>query len=75
MAMLSNSAEVPEQMTSEKILASPIFLPGPPGVPGPPGKTFKIIKPVHVCMRTLVWLVCVYSSVVLNKITGLDEKL
>ncbi|CAM9153638.1 unnamed protein product, partial [Lampetra planeri] len=37
MSMLSNSADVPEQMTSEKILPSPIFLTGPPGVPGPPG--------------------------------------
>uniref|UniRef100_A0A3Q3VKY1 EGF-like domain-containing protein n=1 Tax=Mola mola TaxID=94237 RepID=A0A3Q3VKY1_MOLML len=38
MAKLSNSADVPEQMTSEKILMSPIYLPGPQGVPGPPGK-------------------------------------
>ncbi|XP_068191415.1 collagen and calcium-binding EGF domain-containing protein 1 isoform X2 [Antennarius striatus] len=37
MAVLSNSADVPEQMTSEKLLTSPVFLPGPPGVPGPPG--------------------------------------
>ncbi|XP_074546674.1 collagen and calcium-binding EGF domain-containing protein 1 isoform X2 [Halichoeres trimaculatus] len=37
MAMLSNSAHVPEQMTSEKILTSTIFLPGPPGDPGPVG--------------------------------------
>lgn len=41
MAMLSNSADVPEQMTSEKILTSPVFLTGPPGLPGPPGKTCK----------------------------------
>ncbi|KAF3849188.1 hypothetical protein F7725_015685 [Dissostichus mawsoni] len=31
MAVLSNSADIPEQMTSEKIGTSPIFLPGPPG--------------------------------------------
>ncbi|KAK1884490.1 Collagen and calcium-binding EGF domain containing protein 1 [Dissostichus eleginoides] len=37
MAVLSNSADIPEQMTSEKIGTSPIFLPGPPGFPGPPG--------------------------------------
>ncbi|XP_055369471.1 collagen and calcium-binding EGF domain-containing protein 1 isoform X2 [Betta splendens] len=37
MAVLSNIADVPEQMTSEKILTSPIFLPGPPGLPGPSG--------------------------------------
>ncbi|XP_069026478.1 collagen and calcium-binding EGF domain-containing protein 1 isoform X1 [Embiotoca jacksoni] len=37
MSVLSNSAEVPEQMTSEKILTSTMFLPGPPGSPGPPG--------------------------------------
>uniref|UniRef100_A0A672ZQS0 Collagen and calcium-binding EGF domain-containing protein 1-like n=1 Tax=Sphaeramia orbicularis TaxID=375764 RepID=A0A672ZQS0_9TELE len=37
MAVLSNSADVPEQMTSEKILTSPLFLPGPPGLPGLPG--------------------------------------
>ncbi|XP_058474143.1 collagen and calcium-binding EGF domain-containing protein 1 isoform X1 [Solea solea] len=35
MAMLSNSADVPEQMTSEKMPA--MFLPGPPGLPGPLG--------------------------------------
>ncbi|KAI4816388.1 hypothetical protein KUCAC02_008715 [Chaenocephalus aceratus] len=38
MAVLSNSADIPEQMTSEKIGTSPIFLPGPPGFPGPPGE-------------------------------------
>ncbi|XP_012724398.2 collagen and calcium-binding EGF domain-containing protein 1 isoform X2 [Fundulus heteroclitus] len=39
MALLSNSADVPVQMTSENILTSPVFLPGPPGSPGPPGDT------------------------------------
>lgn len=38
MALLSNSAGIPEQMTSEKLL-SPMSLPGPPGSPGLPGKT------------------------------------
>ncbi|KAK5901030.1 hypothetical protein CgunFtcFv8_025941 [Champsocephalus gunnari] len=38
MAVLSNSADIPEQMTSKKIGTSPIFLPGPPGFPGPPGE-------------------------------------
>lgn len=38
MALLSNSAGILEQMTSEKLL-SPMSLPGPPGSPGPPGKT------------------------------------
>lgn len=38
MALLSNSAGIPEQMTSEKPL-SPMSLPGPPGSPGLPGKT------------------------------------
>uniref|UniRef100_A0AAX7SMC6 EGF-like domain-containing protein n=1 Tax=Astatotilapia calliptera TaxID=8154 RepID=A0AAX7SMC6_ASTCA len=36
MALLSNSAGIPEQMTSEKLL-SPMSLPGPPGSPGLPG--------------------------------------
>ncbi|XP_053706616.1 collagen and calcium-binding EGF domain-containing protein 1 isoform X1 [Synchiropus splendidus] len=36
MSMLSNSADVPEQMTSEKIL-TPFILMGPPGPPGAPG--------------------------------------
>lgn len=38
MAMLSNSADIPEQMTNDKILTSTIFIPGSPGLPGPPGK-------------------------------------
>ncbi|XP_014880349.1 collagen and calcium-binding EGF domain-containing protein 1-like isoform X1 [Poecilia latipinna] len=37
MALLSNSADVPVQMMNEKIMTSPVFLPGPPGSPGPPG--------------------------------------
>uniref|UniRef100_A0A3P9HR31 Collagen and calcium binding EGF domains 1 n=1 Tax=Oryzias latipes TaxID=8090 RepID=A0A3P9HR31_ORYLA len=37
MALLSNSADVPVQMTEDKTLTSPIYLPGPPGSPGPPG--------------------------------------
>lgn len=39
MALLSNSADVPVRMTSEKIMSSPLFLQGPPGSPGPPGDT------------------------------------
>ncbi|XP_024859814.1 collagen and calcium-binding EGF domain-containing protein 1 isoform X2 [Kryptolebias marmoratus] len=39
MALLSNSADVPVQMTSEKTLTSSVFLPGPPGSPGLPGET------------------------------------
>ncbi|XP_047227968.1 collagen and calcium-binding EGF domain-containing protein 1 isoform X1 [Girardinichthys multiradiatus] len=45
MALLSNSADVPVQMTSEKILTSPIFLPGPPGSPGPPGDSGPVGPP------------------------------
>lgn len=37
MAVLSNSADVPEQMTRDKTVASPLFSAGPPGLPGPPG--------------------------------------
>lgn len=40
-ALLSNSADVPVQMTNEKILTLPLFLPGPRGSPGPPGKTYR----------------------------------
>ncbi|KAM6902256.1 collagen and calcium-binding EGF domain-containing protein 1 isoform 3-T3 [Xenentodon cancila] len=36
-ALLSNSADIPLQKTEEKILTSPIYLPGPPGSPGLPG--------------------------------------
>ncbi|XP_037547823.1 collagen and calcium-binding EGF domain-containing protein 1 [Nematolebias whitei] len=39
MALLSNSADIPVQMTNENILTSPVFLPGPSGSPGPPGDT------------------------------------
>ncbi|KAF7217293.1 collagen and calcium-binding EGF domain-containing protein 1 isoform X1 [Nothobranchius furzeri] len=38
MALLSNSADVPVQMTNEKV-TSPVYIPGPPGSPGPPGDT------------------------------------
>lgn len=38
MAMLSNMAEIPEQMTNVKDLTSPVFVSGPPGLPGPPGE-------------------------------------
>ncbi|KAJ0013029.1 hypothetical protein NQD34_017363 [Periophthalmus magnuspinnatus] len=37
MAVLSNSAEIPEQMTSQKVRGSPLFIPGPLGPPGEPG--------------------------------------
>lgn len=46
MALLSNSAGIPEQMTSEKLL-SPMSLPGPPGSPGPPGKTASVSTQEH----------------------------
>ncbi|XP_061589251.1 collagen and calcium-binding EGF domain-containing protein 1 isoform X1 [Cololabis saira] len=36
-ALLSNSADIPMQKTEERILTSPIYLPGPPGSPGLPG--------------------------------------
>ncbi|KAM8827874.1 collagen and calcium-binding EGF domain-containing protein 1 isoform 2-T2 [Spinachia spinachia] len=36
MALLSNSADVPQQSTSKKILTPPMFLPGRTGLPGPP---------------------------------------
>ncbi|XP_028318745.1 collagen and calcium-binding EGF domain-containing protein 1 isoform X2 [Gouania willdenowi] len=37
MALLSNNADIPEHITNEKVLTSPIFLQGAPGSPGPPG--------------------------------------
>ncbi|KAK7896530.1 hypothetical protein WMY93_021855 [Mugilogobius chulae] len=37
MAVLSNSAEIPEQITNQKVWASSLFTPGPPGPPGSPG--------------------------------------
>ncbi|XP_054908698.1 collagen and calcium-binding EGF domain-containing protein 1 isoform X2 [Poeciliopsis prolifica] len=45
MALLSNSADVPVQMTNEKIMTSSVFLPGPPGSPGPPGDTGPVGPP------------------------------
>ncbi|XP_010900162.2 collagen and calcium-binding EGF domain-containing protein 1 isoform X1 [Esox lucius] len=36
-ALLPNNADFTKQMTSEKMLTSHSFLPGPPGPPGPPG--------------------------------------
>ncbi|XP_076027902.1 collagen and calcium-binding EGF domain-containing protein 1 isoform X2 [Genypterus blacodes] len=36
-AMFSNNAEIPEQMTNEKTLTPHTFVPCPPGIPGPPG--------------------------------------
>lgn len=40
MALLSNVADVPEQMTADKILTSSLFIPGSPGLPGPQGEPF-----------------------------------
>ncbi|XP_072310911.1 collagen and calcium-binding EGF domain-containing protein 1 [Eucyclogobius newberryi] len=37
MAVLSNSAEIPEQMMRQKVQASSLFIPGPPGARGPQG--------------------------------------
>lgn len=42
MALLSNAADVPEQITSDKILTSSIFIPGSPGLPGPQGEPFSL---------------------------------
>ncbi|XP_034048632.1 collagen and calcium-binding EGF domain-containing protein 1 isoform X2 [Thalassophryne amazonica] len=47
MALLSNSADVAEQKTNEKILTSPVFVPGPPGLPGPPGDPGPAGPPGH----------------------------
>uniref|UniRef100_A0A8C6S391 Collagen and calcium binding EGF domains 1 n=1 Tax=Neogobius melanostomus TaxID=47308 RepID=A0A8C6S391_9GOBI len=38
MAVLYNSAEVPEQVTNKKVRGSPLFISGPPGSPGLPGE-------------------------------------
>lgn len=40
MALLSNVADIPEQMTADKILTSSLFIPGSPGLPGPQGEPF-----------------------------------
>lgn len=38
MALLFNVADVPEQMTGDKILTSSTLFPGSPGLPGPRGQ-------------------------------------
>ncbi|XP_016536777.1 collagen and calcium-binding EGF domain-containing protein 1-like isoform X2 [Poecilia formosa] len=63
MALLSNSADVPVQMMNEKIMTSPVFLPGPPGSPGPPGKNefvFNVQMHPNTCgkyfaFRKITW--------------------
>lgn len=40
MALLSNVADVPEQMTGDKILTPSALIPGSPGLPGPQGQPF-----------------------------------
>ncbi|XP_029108952.1 collagen and calcium-binding EGF domain-containing protein 1 isoform X2 [Scleropages formosus] len=46
-AMLPNNAEISKQMTSEKMLTSHSYLPGPPGQPGPPGNPGPKGSPGH----------------------------
>lgn len=69
-ALLPNNADVSKQITSEKMLTSNSYLPGPPGqpgLPGPPGKIFNgswlykhTVMPVCCVLLSALYLLCLH---------------